>query len=348
MMSQRLLILLIWTFLTTVVTPYANGQGCSLGQTPPTAFPVCGTAVFKQATVPACAGKTIPVPGCGNAAYGDVNAYYYKFTCFTSGTLGFIITPNTSSDDYDWQIFDVTGHDPNEIYSDASLFVSGNWSANPDSTGTQNNNNGSTNCAGYTYPNMNSMPSLVQGHDYLLMVSHFTSTNQSGYSLTFAGGTASITDPVQPALKSAEGICFGSTIRIVLNKHMKCTSLAADGSDFTVSPLPAGVRVVGATAVNCSSGFDLDTVMLTLNGDLTVNSSYTVTAANGTDGNTLVDICGNQLPVGESVSFLLGPPPPTPVDSISTPGCAPQVLQLNFSKKRILCSSIATDGSDFT
>src|ERR1700754_349142 len=124
MMSQRLLILLIWTFLTSIVTPYAKGQGCSLGQTPPTAFPVCGTAVFKQATVPACAGNTIPVPGCGNAVYADINAYYYKFTCFTSGTLGFLIKPNTGSDDYDWQIFDVTGHDPNQIYSDASLFVS--------------------------------------------------------------------------------------------------------------------------------------------------------------------------------------------------------------------------------
>src|ERR1700754_4407923 len=102
MMRQRLLILLLGTFLTAVVSPYANGQ-CSLGQQPSTALHVCGTSVFKQATVPACGGNPIPVPGCTNASFEDINPYYYKFTCFSSGTLGFSITPNTSSDDYYWQ-----------------------------------------------------------------------------------------------------------------------------------------------------------------------------------------------------------------------------------------------------
>lgn len=351
MLFQRLLILLFVTFLTAVLTLQTRGQAptpCTvLGQTPPTAFPVCGTTVFKQDVVPPCGGYDIPMPACG-PGYADINPFWYKFTCFAGGTLGFTITPNTTTDDYDWQIFDITGHDPNDVYTQPGLFVSGNWSHLDNATGTGNNNNGSANCGGNGYPNMNSMPTLIQGHDYIMLVSHFTNDNQSGYSLVFSGGTASITDPAPPALRSAEGICFGNTIRVVLNKHMRCASLATDGSDFTVSPLPAGVRVVSAAAVNCSSGFDLDTVMLTLNGGLPLNSSYSVTSANGTDGNTLVDICGNQVPVGQSVSFLLSPPPPTPIDSLSSLGCAPQILQLNFSKKKIQCSSIAADGSDFT
>jgi len=345
MMRQRLLILLLWTFLTAVVSPYANGQNCGLGQTPNTAFPVCGTSVFKQATVPSCGGSPIPVPGCNNATFEDINPYYYKFTCFTSGTLGFTITPNTASDDYDWQIFDVTGHDPGDIYSTSSLFVSGNWSGNPGATGTANNNNGSANCAGYAYPTTNSLPSIVQGHNYLLMVSHFTSTSQSGYSLSFTGGTASITDTVPPGLKSVAQICDGSTLRVLLNKKMKCNSLAMDGSDFTVTPLPPGIKVTGAAANACTSGFDLDTVILSLSGPLPVGV-YTVTAANGSDGNTLLDNCGNQIPVGESQSFTMILPQPTPLDSIAPITCAPNQLRLVF-KKYIQCSSIAADGSDF-
>jgi len=349
MLFRRLLILFLGTFLTVAFAANVRGQGCTpLGQSPSTAFPVCGTSVFKQENVPHCDGSNIPVPCGDNAQYKDINPYWYKFTCFSGGTLGFTIKPNTTTDDYDWQIFDVTGHSPNSVYTDPSLFVSGNWSSNDDATGTGNNNNGSVNCAGPAYPNMNSMPTLIQGHEYLLLISHFTDINQSGYSLSFGGGTASITDVTPPALQSAEGICFGSTIRIVLNKKMRCASLAADGSDFTVSPLPAGVSVIGATAAHCSSGFDLDTVTLTLNGDLPLNSNYTVAAANGTDGNTLVDVCGNQVTAGQFVSFLLGPPPPTPIDHLTPLTCAPQVLQLNFTKKKIQCSSIAADGSDFT
>jgi gliding motility-associated-like protein len=344
MMRQRLLILLLGTFLIIVITPYANGQ-CSLGQQPSTAFPVCGTSVFKQATVPACGGNPIPVPGCNNATFEDINPYYYKFTCFSSGTLGFSITPNTSSDDYDWQIFDVTGHDPYQIYADPSLFVSGNWSGNPGITGTADNTNGASNCAGYAYPTTNSLPSLVAGHDYLLMVSHFTSTSQSGYSLAFTGGTASITDSIPPGLKSVAQICDGSTLRVLLSKKMKCSSLAQDGSDFTVTPLPPGVQVTGASANTCTSGFDLDTVILSLSGPLPVGV-YTVTATDGKDGNTLLDNCGNQITVGESQSFTMTLPQPTPLDSIAPVTCAPNQLRLVF-KKYIQCSSIAADGSDF-
>ncbi len=322
---------------------------CStLGQTPPTAFPVCGTAEFKQAMVPACGGNKIPVPCNDGATYTDINPFWYKFTCFAGGTLGFVIAPNTITDDYDWQIFDVTGHDPNDVYTQSSLFVSGNWSSNSGSTGASNNNNnyGSINCAGPTYPNMNSMPTLIQGHNYLLLVSHFTNDNQSGYSLTFAGGTASITDIIPPALNAVQPVCDGHTIRVVLNKKMKCSSLDADGTDFTLAPLPSGLQITGASATSCSSGFDFDTLTLALNGPLPAGN-YTLTAANGTDGNTVLDNCGNQIPVGQSLSFTMIVPQPTPLDSITPVSCAPNQLRLVF-RKGIQCSSIAADGSDFT
>ncbi|MBS1603865.1 MAG: gliding motility-associated C-terminal domain-containing protein [Bacteroidetes bacterium] len=347
MVFRQLLILLIVLIATTLETRGQN-NGCStLGQTPATAFPVCGTAAFDQKSVPSCPGARIPVPCNDGAPYTDINPFWYKFTCFAAGTLGFTITPKTTTDDYDWQLFDVTGHDPSDVYSQSSLFVSGNWSSNPDKTGTGTNNYGSINCAGPTFPNTNSMPTLIQGHNYLLLVSHFTDINQSGYSLVFSGGTASITDTIPAALKAVSPVCYGGTIKVALNKKMKCSSLAADGTDFAVSPLPPGVAVTAASANSCASGFDLDTLQLTLNGSLIPGNTYTVTAANGSDGNTLLDNCGNPLPAGQSLSFTLVAPQPTPMDSMVPIGCAPDQLQLIF-KNGILCSSVAADGSDFS
>src|SRR3981081_1473976 len=114
------------------------GPCTGLAHTPSSAFPVCGTDKFIQTTVPACGVNTIPVPGCPDnigAFYQDKNPYWYKFTCYQAGTLGFLIKPNNLGDDYDWQLFDVTGHDPSEVFSNASLFVVGNWSGTYGLTG---------------------------------------------------------------------------------------------------------------------------------------------------------------------------------------------------------------------
>jgi gliding motility-associated-like protein len=345
MVFKKLLFVLLTVSLLLAASQKVAAQGCTtLGQTPVTAFPVCGTASFSQATVPTCVNGEIPTYCTdGPAAYTDVNPYWYKFTCFQGGTLGLLITPIDLGDDYDWQLFDVTGHNPDDVYTQKSLIVSGNWSANPGATGAVPGGTSSENCAGYSYPNKNAMPTLIQGHNYLLLVSHYTQT-QSGYSLTFSGGTASITDTLTPAIQSVIPSCDGSLLTIILNKPMQCSSAASDGSDFTLSATAPGVHPISATAV--CSGFDMDTVKVALSSPLPVGS-YTLAVQTGTDGNTLLDNCGTPIPVGQSVNFVRTPPEPSPLDSLTPPGCAPSTLKLVFSK-RILCSTIAPDGSDFS
>jgi gliding motility-associated-like protein len=341
--------LLIIGSFCTILLPSLHAQtpnpgACSvLGQTPGTAFPVCGTSVFHQDQVPTCDNGYIPVNCHDGTPYSDKNPFWYKFTCFQGGTLGFQITPNTLSDDYDWQLFDITGHDPSEVYSNPNLFVSGNWSSNPDSTGTSVNGGGSVNCAGPTYPNQNTMPTLIKGHVYLLMVSHFTDT-QSGYSLHFGGGTASITDTTPPALLSAAAICDGTHILVVLNKSMQCKTLAADGSDFMLSPAVA--NTIAARSLNCSNGFDMDTLEVTLDGPLPLGT-FSIVAKTGSDANTILDNCGTGIPPGDQVSFIVTPVTPIPMDSLILPGCATNQLQLVF-KKKVECSSIDPAGGDFT
>src|SRR5690606_10676045 len=182
-------------------------------------------------------------------------------------------------------------------------------------------------------------------HEYILLVSHFTrfTPSQLGYSLEFKGGTASITDPTLPDLKSVTTSCDASKLYITLNKEMKCESLAANGSDFIISSATTGV--VAAIGANCRNSFSMDSLVLELSHPLPAGN-YTVSIKNGSDGNTLIDNCGRSVTVGRSLPFSVTTLLPTPMDSLAPVKCAPQSLQLIF-KKKILCNTIAADGSNF-
>jgi gliding motility-associated-like protein len=330
--------IIVFFFLFTKIS---FAQSCSnIGQTPSSAFPVCGTTAFGQLTVPICGNTNIPVPCNDGASYQDKNPYWYKFTCYTAGTLGFIITPNNLNDDYDWQLFDVTGQNPNNVFTDASLFVACNWSGFFGVTGATSAGTSLISCAGNN-PIFSSMPPLIVNHDYLLLVSHYTNS-QSGYQLQFSGGTAGITDPQEPHLLSATINCAANTLTVKLNKKMKCTSLAANGSDFTVS---GAATVISATAPSCTGGFDTDSIILVLNTPLAAGN-YNLIMQNGADGNTLLDNCGRNIPVGESTPFNVSPTQPAAMDSLKPFACSPSILQLVF-RKPIICSSVAANGSDF-
>jgi gliding motility-associated-like protein len=324
-------------------------QNCgTLGQDPATAFPVCGVDTFAQTNVPICSTHKLTVPGCQNdgAAYGDKNPYWYRFTCYTSGTLGFLITPNDMGDDYDWMLYDITGHNAEEVFTNTSLIVTGNWAGTYGETGASNSGLGFIQCASDPKDNKNSfskMPALQEGHTYLLLVSHYTDS-QSGYKLSFGGGTASITDPLLPAIEKSWAGCGGVTVTLKMNKKIKCNSLATNASDFVLSP--AAATIVSATAIGCSSSFDMDTIVLNMSNALPPGT-YTISVQNGTDGNTLLDNCNHHVATGDNISFVVDPVQPTPLEAMKPVGCAPDKLELVF-RKPINCNSIAANGSDFT
>ena len=326
------------------------GQPCTnLGQTPSTAFPVCGTTVFHQVSVPLCGSTNLFVPGCSNqpgASYQNRNPYYYKFTCYASGTLGFQINPLAGSEDYDWQLWDITGHNPDDIFTNNSLVVAANWAGTYGPTGASATGINSIGCGSdpaKNDPTFAKMPSLIIGHEYILMVSHFTS-GQSGYDLSFGGGTAVITDPSVPHLGNAKPDCDGTKITIKLNKKVKCASITANGSEFSL--VPALTTIISAVPDSCSFGFDFDELTLTLAAPLT-SGNYNVVINNGSDGNTLRDNCDNVIPQNESISFTYQKPQPIYADSVGKPGCAPDSIKIYFPKK-IDCSTIASNGTDFS
>lgn len=346
-MKRRLIIISLFLYL---FTNSCFSQSCTtIGQNPYSAFPVCGSTNFEQTTVPECVNARIKINDCNDGqVYDDQNPFWYKFTCFSNGTLGFLIVPKTITDDYDWQVFDITGHDPSEVYTDPSLRISSNWSGRTGSTGASSQGIHLFECASSASNDpspFSSMPGLIQGHNYLLMISHYKPDNQSGYNLSFQGGTAVITDSTIPSIQSAYAVCDGTEIVVKLGKKMKCSSIAKDGSDFIVNG-PVPISVVSASGNGCTTGFDMDSVTLKLNRILSPGT-YTVTSKLGTDGNTLLDNCNNSLSTGLQASLQFTPSQPTPMDSISPVVCITDTLQLVFSKP-MNCNSIASGGSDFT
>lgn len=342
-MNVRLLF--VFSIFLLLASP-SEAQECTTpGQTPKTAFPVCGTNVFEQNNVPLCSSHNLYVPNCQDGAnYANKNPFFYKFTCFESGTLGFVITPNDLKDDYDWQLYDITGLDPDQIFTNRNIIVTGNWAGNPGPTGASATGIPYIQCASAqdgTESRFAKMPDLVKGREYILLVSHYTNT-QSGYKLSFGGGTASITDPKLPDLAAVTTSCDASRIYIKLNKKMKCKSIAADGSDFSIS---AATNIISAVGVGCGNGFDTDSIVLTLSAPLG-SGNYSVSVKMGSDSNTIMDNCDRNIPVGRSLPFKVDILLPTPMDSMAAVTCAPQTLQLIF-KKKILCNTIASDGSNF-
>ena len=330
---------------------YAQTPCTTLGQNPSTAFPVCGTSTFFQDSVPICSSNSLYVPGCSvwgdsSTIYQNKNPYWYKFTCFQSGTLHFLITPNDPNEDYDWQLYDVTGHNPDDVYTDTTLIVSGNWSGTYGPTGANDTGLNNIACASLPealFSTFALSPDLIQGHNYLLLVSHFSDTQQ-GYSLSFGGGTAVITDTIPPNVVNANrASCDATQLMVKLNKKMKCSSLAANGSDFVITPPLA--NLVSATGIGCTNGFDMDSVLLTFNQPLPFGN-YNLVVQNGNDGNTILDICDNGVPVGGIIPFTILSPLPVPLDSLQHNPCSTDSLILILPDS-VQCSSVAADGSDF-
>ena len=338
---MRGVLLLLFAFVTFAVQ--AQTPCTTPGQTPSTAFPVCGTGSFTQASVPICGGRKMPYTGCGGDLLSDRNPFWYKFTCFQTGSLGFTITPNDNTSDYDWELYDITGRNADDVYTAGNLVVANNWSGETGATGASSAGTQVFVCGGYGKPLFSRMPQLTAGRDYLLLVSHFTNT-QAGYKLAFSGGTAVITDSTTPHLQKVEANCGGNVLRLKLNKKMKCSSIAGNGSDFYL--MPGNIPVSGSTGFNCSSQFDTDSVLLQL-GSFLQPGNYSLHVKKGTDDNTVLDYCDRELAETEVLRFAILPKAPTPMDSMAALSCKPNQLRLHF-RKPVLCSSLAANGSDFT
>ena len=244
-------------------------------------------------------------PGQTCLGNGEVNSVWYSLTATQNGTLGFQLTPNNPNDDYDFAVFNITGDSCSSIASGALAPISCNYSATTGATGLSNA--GSQTNVGTSGPNQNPMLNVLTGETYVILVSNFTSS-LAGYNLSVTG-SSSVVDNDAPTINNVNlnGSCNPNRLDLELSEPVLCSTLA--GMEFSITG-PTGVVITSATAVSCTQEGLSSQIRLNLSQPIMTTGTYTVLVNNGSDGNTLEDRCGNEIPDGFTITFeveFIGP-----------------------------------------
>lgn len=296
-----------------------------------------GTGLVSDLTNTPCSG-------------GEGNSMWLRLEITTSGTLVFSITPIIPTDDYDFAVVDATNG------------CSGLTSANAIRCNFNNNNPGSNVNGAIGLNTTSTFPSIFSGtfgnsycqqinanagDVYLVMINNFgyytgVGGPTSGFTIDFSGSTAVFNQPPPPKFQQILPFCdLSQQITVQLNTNVLCSSIASDGSDFSLSP---GGTIQSVQGINCTgpSGYT-NKIKISFSSPLP-NGDYSIHAQTGSDGNSLLGLCNSELMLPDSLNFHVGLDPIT-VLSIDSPACWKLKLNLNTPAA---CNSIAPNGSDFT
>lgn len=281
------------------------------------------------------------------SCFDETNSVWFKITVATPGNIVFKIIPADSTNDYDFAVFDVSTQTCDSVlYSTQQIRCNGNTILPIGSVpgGIIGLNMTSTQWvvpAGTIGNAFCQYIPATAGQQLLILVDNF-SASASGFTIDFTGTTATFVQGPNPVLAEVMPACSKSEkISVKTSKPIKCSSIAADGSDFFLTP---GGTISSATGLNCSTpnGYT-NQIQLQFASPL-APGNYVVNAQTGTDGNTLLDLCGNALIAPDTVQFVVDPANNPAMIKLDTPACAKARVVLSH---RIENSTVAGNGSDF-
>jgi len=315
---------------------------------------VCFSAKAQTPTVQDCLGA-IPVcqpiysetsspTGDGNydqeintsisCTAGEISSIWYVFTVNEDGELGFLITPNNISDDYDWAVFDITNASCAEIRTNPNLQVSCNAAGG----GPCNGLTGATGAtmwdvqgAGCDFfpPNQgggdtafNDLIPVQAGRTYVLMVSNWTQS-PFGYTIDFGAstglGTADQTPPEIIEIETPQR-CGDNLIEVEFNEYVRCNSILP--GSFRLNG-PGGPYTLTPSSQVCNAGGTYDR-----------NFTFTITPPIASMGDFSLEIVDNNL---NDVLDLCS----NPADPVILPFSITEPISLNLdviSDTSLLCA----------
>ncbi|KAA5537153.1 gliding motility-associated C-terminal domain-containing protein [Taibaiella lutea] len=297
-------------------------------------------------------GFELDLPGTQCGA-GESNSVWLKLNIVTSGVIVFTVTPNVSSDDYDWAVVDITGK-PCDNFNETDVvrcnFNNNSPIFNGGVTGLNTSSNELSATSGITGHSFLRKLDVTAGQVYLVMVNNFGSGATggdlgSGFTIDFSGSTAIYNNNAAPKFASASNICIqGSQVTVALNKDVLCSSIATNGSDFTLIG-PTTATVTSAAGLNCNSlnqGYS-DEMTVTFNQSLS-SGTYYLKIKNGTDNNTLFDLCNLPMNVGDSIKFTVYPDQRVTIP-VDTEGCGSVVFNGNtYTQSIVLHDTVRNAG----
>jgi len=246
-------------------------------------------------------------------ASGEDNSMWLKVRIATPGTLAFRIIPKDTSDDYDFAVIDGTHANCSSL--SPSDVVRCNF----------NNNEPGSNPLGIVGMSDTGKSAFIQGgffgnpflqainanagDTYLVMINNFGHDSNpgpsNGFTIDFSASTATFVADSLPAFQNFLPQCSDTTVVFSLNKPVLCSSIAADGSDFTISPF---LPITGAAGVNCVGATGYTQEVIIHLGTHAAAGNYTLNAQKGSDGNTILDLCGDAMALPDALPFTIPPP----------------------------------------
>ncbi len=254
------------------------------------AIPVCAQS-YTQSTSYTGVGTIDEVKNCCLKS-GEKNSVWYVFSTQTAGNFGFTI--NTVKD-YDFAIYDITTMGCEGVPTATPTVC--NYSSTKGQTGMVSGG-GASNAEPASGLPFCGLLAVTAGKTYALIVSNFTG-DATGYTLTFTAGAGytSITDGIPPTLSSITNNC-NNTVTVNLSEPIKCSTIAANGSDFTINN---SGTITAASGVGCSTNGYVSQVLVTYTAPAT--GTYTLGIKVGGDGNTLIDKCNNAMSTSQTITF---------------------------------------------
>lgn len=270
------------------------------------AIPVCQDTYYQPNSYSGTGNypSEIPLgPGCPtNCMYnGEKNDVWYIFTVQTGGDLGFVITPNDNSDDYDWAVYSLNEYKCQDIYNHVGeMQVSCNWSGTPGSTGP--NGNSTLNCQNAGGTPYNDLIPVNQGETYVINISNYSST-QYGYTLDFSISTAQIYDDVAPVLQDVQTDnlqCGVNELTFDFSEKVLCSTVQA--SDFALDGPGGPYDILSITGEACEVGGETEkTYTITFDPPFYQSGDYTLEIL---FLSFIQDLCGNNAST-QSLEFFI-------------------------------------------
>jgi len=278
------------------------------------------------------------------ACFDESNSVWFRIVVTAPGTIVFTITPVNTNNDYDFSVYNVTGLTCNDINATTRVRCNGAdiFSSPGGLTGLNTTSAVTTSGPGAGTPYCMAITAAV-GDVYLLMVDNFETVNVAGFSIDFTGSTASFFDATPPAFKSLTTSCtdLGKKVTVTLTEPVLCSSIAANGSDFYLTP---GGTITSATGINCTNPAGYTNQVVINFAPALAGGTYTLHSKTGTDGNSLIDLCGNQQASTDAIQFTVSDKTPPKYKKVDSPACQDIYLIMD---RPVRCSSISATGSEF-